>query len=88
MRIIHVANHTRRFSGNVHAAIELACAQARQGHDVTVCSAGGSFGDLLEAHDVRVAHLVELADSAGAPRRMAPRAPGSGVALAPLAKVV
>lgn len=66
-RIIHVANHSHRFNGNVHAAIDLACTQAELGHDVMLCSAGGSFDALLEAHKVRVVHLPELAGRAGLP---------------------
>lgn len=47
MRILHVLNHTDRLNGNVHAAIDLACAQAGLGLDVAVCSRGGSFDALL-----------------------------------------
>ena len=62
-----MANHSHRFNGNVHAAIDLACAQAELGHDVMLCSAGGSFDALLEAHKVRVVHMPELAGRAGLP---------------------
>jgi glycosyltransferase involved in cell wall biosynthesis len=57
MRILHVLNHTERLNGNVHAAIDLACAQARLGHSVTLCSGGGSFDDLLRAHDIDVVRV-------------------------------
>ena len=60
MRIVHVANHSHRFNGNVHAAVDLACAQAQLGHEITFCSAAGSFDALLETHKVRVVHLPEL----------------------------
>ena len=51
-RILHVLNHTHRLNGHVHAAVDLACAQAALGHEVAVCSAGGSFDALLAAHGV------------------------------------
>ena len=57
MRILHVLNHTQRLNGNVHAAIDLACAQARLGHSVTLCSGGGSFDDLLRAHRIDVVRV-------------------------------
>jgi glycosyltransferase involved in cell wall biosynthesis len=68
LNILHVANHTHRYNGNVHAAIDLACAQADAGHTVTMCSAGGSFDDILRAHGVALELLPELATKAGAPR--------------------
>lgn len=52
LRILHVLNHTYRLNGHVHAAVDLACAQAALGHEVAVCSAGGSFDALLAAHGV------------------------------------
>ena len=36
--------------------VDLACAQAQQGHRVTVCSAGGGFDEILERHGVT--HVV------------------------------
>lgn len=54
MRILHVINHTHRFSGNVHAAVDLACAQARQGHAVAMCSAGGDFDHPLTLNGVEI----------------------------------
>ena len=47
MRIVHLLNHTGRYGGNVHAAIDLACGQAMAGDDVTVISGPGSFDCLL-----------------------------------------
>lgn len=52
MRILHVLNHTRRQNGNVHAAIDLACAQAQAGHTVFMASGGGDFDDLLADNSV------------------------------------
>ena len=57
MRILHTLNHTHRLNGHVHAAVDLACAQAALGHEVAVCSAGGSFDGLLAANGVGVIHL-------------------------------
>jgi glycosyltransferase involved in cell wall biosynthesis len=54
MRILHILNHTFRQNGNVHAAVDLACAQAAMGHQVAVCSGGGSFDALMRARGVEV----------------------------------
>ncbi|WP_040675156.1 glycosyltransferase family 4 protein [Rhizobium grahamii] len=59
MRILHVLNHTQRLNGHVHAAVDLACAQVAQGHDVCVASGGGDFDGLLKrkgVHTVFVDH--------------------------------
>ncbi|EUB99552.1 glycosyl transferase group 1 [Rhizobium sp. CF080] len=50
MRILHILGHTRRRNGNVHAAIDLACAQAKRGHQVRIAHGGGDFETLL-AHN-------------------------------------
>lgn len=52
MRILHILNHTNRLNGHVHAAVDLACAQARLGHDVGVASGGGDFDQLLHRNNV------------------------------------
>ncbi len=52
MRILHVINHTGRLNGNVHAAVDVACAQARLGHDVKVCHSGGDFDREFEVNGV------------------------------------
>ncbi|MQB41515.1 glycosyltransferase family 4 protein [Rhizobium sp. ICMP 5592] len=52
MRILHILNHTNRLNGHVHAAVDLACAQAKLGHDVCVASGGGDFDQLLHRHGV------------------------------------
>ena len=52
MRILHVINHTGRLNGNVHAAVDLACAQARLGHDVKMCHSGGDFEREFRANGV------------------------------------
>ena len=61
MRILHVLNHSRRQNGNVHAAVDLACAQAALGHAVALCSGGGEFDAVLKANGVAVELLPELA---------------------------
>ncbi|HVX75127.1 MAG TPA: glycosyltransferase family 4 protein [Bradyrhizobium sp.] len=52
MRVVQLLNHTRRLNGHVHAAVDLACAQARLGHTVAVASGGGDFDLLLAANEV------------------------------------
>lgn len=49
------------FSGNghVHVAVDLACTQADAGHEVTLASGSGPYGELLRAHGVRVVELPE-----------------------------
>lgn len=39
-------------NGHVHAAVDLACAQAKPGHVVSACSGGGDFDTLLSANGV------------------------------------
>ncbi|ASV99617.1 glycosyltransferase family 4 protein [Paraburkholderia aromaticivorans] len=54
MKIIHLANHAQCIgNGIVNVMVDLACLQARAGHDVTVASAGGGFETLLARHGVR-----------------------------------
>lgn len=57
MRILHILNHTRRLNGNVHAAVDLACAQVKLGHNVCMASGGGDFDGLLARNTVEVAFL-------------------------------
>ncbi len=52
LSILHLANHCER-GGNVHLAVDLACAQAATGHRVAFASAGGRYAEFLERHDVR-----------------------------------
>ncbi len=59
LRILHVLNHTHRLNGNVHAAVDLACAQAALGHRVTVCSASGDFDALMAAHGVESVRIPQ-----------------------------
>lgn len=60
MRILHLANHTDALgSGAVNTMIDLACAQADEGHHVTVASSGGYYETLLAAHRVSHVRLVQ-----------------------------
>lgn len=52
MKILHLANHCRFGHGNVHAAVDLACAQVLDGHEVSFASGGGDFEALLEENGV------------------------------------
>jgi len=54
MRIIHILKHARRQNGNVHVAVDLACIQVSQGHDVAYVSAGGDFEGILRQHGVQI----------------------------------
>ncbi|MEH3063229.1 MAG: glycosyltransferase family 4 protein [Methylobacterium radiotolerans] len=56
MRILHIMNHTKRLNGHVNAAVDLACAQAALGHDVSIASGGGDFDHLLAKHSIE--HIV------------------------------
>ena len=52
MRVIHLMNHCRFGHGNVHAAVDLACAQAARGDDVCIASGPGEYEPLLRDHGV------------------------------------
>lgn len=57
MRILHLLNHVQEIgNGIVNVAIDLACLQAKAGHQVAVASAGGEFEILLAKYDVK--HFV------------------------------
>jgi glycosyltransferase involved in cell wall biosynthesis len=58
VRIIHLANHCRFGHGNVHAAVDLACAQAAAGDTVVFASGPGEFSPLLVKHGVD-SHLLD-----------------------------
>lgn len=52
VRILHLLNHTRRLNGHVHAAVDIACAQAKLNHTVAMASQGGDFDRLLQENGV------------------------------------
>jgi glycosyltransferase involved in cell wall biosynthesis len=54
VRVVHLANHAQNIgNGIVNMMIDLACMQARVGHEVTVASSGGNFQTLLAREGVR-----------------------------------
>jgi glycosyltransferase involved in cell wall biosynthesis len=57
LRILHILNHTRSLNGNVHAAVDLACEQAKLGHSVCMASGGGDFDALLQNNHVAQARI-------------------------------
>lgn len=59
MRIMHLLKHGVRGNGHVHVAVDLACAQADAGHQVSFVSSGGSYDSLLRAHNVDVVTIPE-----------------------------
>lgn len=77
LRILHILNHTGRLGGNVHAVVDLACAQAAQGEKVGVCSCGGDFDEIFARAGVETFHVD--------PRRPL-RIPASALAFARLCR--
>ncbi|MCF2145956.1 glycosyltransferase family 4 protein [Desmonostoc muscorum LEGE 12446] len=54
MRIIHILNHVQEIgNGIVNVAVDLACLQAKSGHEVAVISAGGEYEVLLKNFGVK-----------------------------------
>jgi glycosyltransferase involved in cell wall biosynthesis len=54
MRILHILNDIQNIgNGIVNVAIDLACIQAREEHQVTVASAGGEYEELLSDYGVK-----------------------------------
>jgi glycosyltransferase involved in cell wall biosynthesis len=57
MRILHILNDIREVgNGIVNVSVDLACLQAKDGHKVTVASAGGEYEVLLAHYGVK--HFV------------------------------
>jgi glycosyltransferase involved in cell wall biosynthesis len=58
MRILHLTNHVQRVgNGIVNVAVDLACLQAKNGHDVAVASSGGEYETLFADYGVQHFHL-------------------------------
>jgi glycosyltransferase involved in cell wall biosynthesis len=57
MRILHVLNHAERANGHVEVAVDLACEQVSQGHDVAFISGSNHFVECLEQNGVEVYQL-------------------------------
>jgi glycosyltransferase involved in cell wall biosynthesis len=54
MRILHLTNHIQEIgNGIVNVAVDLACLQAQDGHEVAVASAGGEYETLLAHYGVK-----------------------------------
>ncbi|MGH1392757.1 MAG: glycosyltransferase, partial [Trichormus sp.] len=54
MRVLHILNHVREIgNGIVNVAVDLACLQAKSGHDVAIASAGGEYEILLAQYGVQ-----------------------------------
>jgi glycosyltransferase involved in cell wall biosynthesis len=54
MRVLHILNHVQEIgNGIVNVAVDLACLQAKAGHEVSVASAGGEYEILLARYGVR-----------------------------------
>ncbi len=64
MLIVHVLDHHWRYNGMVHAAVDLACEQVQQNHQVVICSLTnqGSFAALLAAQGVELIQLSPKAN--------------------------
>jgi glycosyltransferase involved in cell wall biosynthesis len=54
MRVLHILNHVQEIgNGIVNVAIDLACLQAKNGHQVAIASAGGEYEALLTRYGVK-----------------------------------
>jgi glycosyltransferase involved in cell wall biosynthesis len=71
MRVLHLLNHTNRLNGHVHAAVDIACAQVKLGHDVAMASGGGDFDTLLAANRVQAMQLDHSRRLAVLPKSLA-----------------
>jgi glycosyltransferase involved in cell wall biosynthesis len=65
VKILHILKHTARANGNVCAMVDLACTQARSGHDVRVLSGGGHFDGLLARYGIQ---HIEIPHASKSPR--------------------
>jgi len=54
VKILHLLKHSVDGNGGVHVAVDLACAQADAGHEVTIASSGGRYDPLLRSRGVEV----------------------------------
>ena len=54
MRVLHILNDIQEIgNGIVNVAVDLACLQAKVGHEVAVASAGGEYEELMARYGVR-----------------------------------
>lgn len=57
MRVIHLLNHSRIANGHVEVTVDLACDQARLGHEVFYAAGPGDFAGKLANHGVSFLEL-------------------------------
>jgi glycosyltransferase involved in cell wall biosynthesis len=58
MRILHLTNHIQQIgNGIVNVAVDLACLQAKDGHEVAIASSGGEYTALLKKYGVKHFYL-------------------------------
>jgi glycosyltransferase involved in cell wall biosynthesis len=54
MRVLHLTNHIQEIgNGIVNVAVDMACLQSKNGHNVAVASAGGGYEKLLARYGVQ-----------------------------------
>jgi len=54
MHVLHILNHVQEIgNGIVNVAVDLACLQAKAGHEVAIASAGGEYEELMARYGVR-----------------------------------
>jgi len=60
MKILHIVNHVKKAgNGIVNVAVDLACLQAQEGHQVAIASAGGEYQSLLQEYSVEHFTLIQ-----------------------------
>ncbi|WP_068084539.1 glycosyltransferase family 4 protein [Novosphingobium rosa] len=59
MRIVHLLKHSRKANGHVEVAVDLACEQARLGHEVLFVAGAGHFAPVLARHGVTFIEMPE-----------------------------
>jgi glycosyltransferase involved in cell wall biosynthesis len=63
VKIFHILTYALHGAGNVCAAIDLACEQAAQGHQVYVCSSVTDFRELLDRNGVETIVVKQLKET-------------------------
>jgi hypothetical protein len=58
MRVLHILNHVQEIgNGIVNVTVDLACLQAKAGHEVAVANAGGEYEELMARYGVMLFKL-------------------------------
>lgn len=71
MRILHLTNHVLEAgNGIVNVAVDLACTQCAQGHEVYFASSGGGYEQLLEEYGVIHYRIAMGKSLTGVPRML------------------